>query len=80
MTDKDFIKQYNEVKEKYEGKSVEEIRDFFGHNITNDNGEYIDTNYKDILVTFSIKDGKGYLSNMVEKYNKEGIFLGVIYA
>ena len=74
-----YISQYNEIKEKYDGKSVEEIHSAFANDITNDDDEYIDTNYKDILVTFSIKDRKCYLTKMIECYDENDNFIGTIY-
>ena len=73
-----YVAQFNEVREKYEGAPVEVIRKDFAHDITNDEDFLIDTNYKDILVTFSIKDGKCYLTDMVELYDENGIFVGTM--
>ena len=87
MEMKDYIAQWKEVKEMTEGKTMDEIRNIFTNDITNDlrvgieagiDHDIIDTNYKDILVTFVEKDGKAHLHNWIEMYNDGGIFLGVI--
>jgi hypothetical protein len=87
MERKDYIAQWEEVKEMTEGKTMDDIRNIFANNITNDlrvgieagiDHDIIDTNYKDILVTFVEKDGKASLHNWIEMYDKEGIFLGVV--
>ena len=87
MEVKDYIAQWEEVKEMTEGKTMDDIRTIFANDITNDlrvgkepglDHDIIDTNYKDILVTFVEKDGKAHLHNWIEMYSKEGIFLGVI--
>ena len=87
MKVKDYIAQWKEVKEMTEGKTMDEIRNIFGKDITNDlrvgieaglDHDIIDTNYKDILVTFVEKDGKAHLHNWIEMYNDGGIFLGAI--
>ena len=75
-----FIDQYNEVKEKYNGKPVDEIRTAFKYGITNDEDGFIDTNYKDILVTFSIKDGRGFLTTQIECYDENDNFIGTTSA
>ena len=71
-------REWAELQE-YNGKSVEEIRSTFGKDITNDDGEHIDLNYKDILVTFNVSDGIVSLSDCVEVYNSEGVFCNVFY-
>ena len=87
MEVKDYIAQWEEVKEMTEGKTMDDIRTIFANDITNDlrvgkepgiDHDIIDTNYKDILVTFVEKDGKARLHNWIEMYNDGGIFLGVI--
>ena len=87
METKDFIAQWKEVKEMTEGKTMDEIREMFGKDITNDlragveaglDRDIIDANYKDILVTFMEKRGKARLHNWIETYNKDGYFLGVV--
>ena len=70
--------EYNEVVRKYNGASVEDIRTAFGKDITNDESEFIDTNYKDILVTFNVKDGKCEVSKSMEVYNEYGNFVDKI--
>lgn len=78
-----FIQQWREVKAMAEGKTIDEIRQIFGKNITNDFMEMgfttIDTNYKDILVTFTEINGKAVLLNDVECYNEYGVFIDLIY-
>lgn len=77
-----YISQWEEVKRMTDGKTMDEVRAIFGNDITNDlreSREFIDANYKDILVTIYEEDGKARLDTSVECYNKEGIFLGVIY-
>jgi hypothetical protein len=74
----DYMDEYNELLA-YNGKTTDEIRNTFGTDITNDDGEHIDTNYKDILVTFDIKDGIGKLSKNVEAYSEEGVFIGTFF-
>jgi hypothetical protein len=71
-------REWAELQE-YNGKSVEEIRSTFGKDITNDDGEHIDLNYKDILVTFNVSDGIVSLSDCIEVYNSEGVFCNVFY-
>ena len=87
MEVKDYIAQWEEVKEMTEGKTMDDIRTIFAKDITNDlrvgtepgiDHDIIDANYKDILVTFVEKDGKARLHNWIEMYNDGGIFLGVI--
>lgn len=87
MNKKDFIAQWKEVKEMTEGKTMDEIREMFGKDITNDlrvgveagiDHDIIDTNYKDILVTFIEEDGKAHLNDWIETYNENGVFLGVV--
>ena len=87
MEVKDYIAQWEEVKEMTDGKTMDDIRNIFANDITNDlrvgkepgiDHDIIDTNYKDILVTFVEKDGKARLHNWIEMYNDGGIFLGVI--
>lgn len=75
----DYMDEYNELL-CYNGKSADEIRKAFGENITNDDGEHIDSNYKDILVTFNITDGKAELSKSVEVYSEDGVFIGTFFA
>lgn len=78
-----FIQQWREVKAMTEGKTIDEIRQIFGKDITNDFMELgfvtIDTNYKDILVTFTEINGKAVLLNDVECYNEYGVFIDLIY-
>lgn len=78
-----FIQQWREVKAMTEGKTIDEIRQIFGKNITNDFMEMgfttIDTNYKDILVTFTEINGKVVLLNDVECYNEYGVFIDLIF-
>ena len=87
MEVKDYIAQWEEVREMTEGKTMDDIRNIFANDITNDlrvgieaglDHDIIDANYKDILVTFMEKNGKARLHNWIEMYSKEGIFLGVI--
>lgn len=87
MEMKDYIAQWKEVKEMTEGKTMDEIREMFGKDITNDlrvgveagiDHDIIDTNYKDILVTFFEEDGKAHLNDWIETYNENGVFLGVV--
>lgn len=59
-----------------DGHPVEEIREKFGKDITNDCDGYIDANYKSILVTFNVTDGIAHISPLFEMYNDEGVFLG----
>ena len=87
MERKDYIAQWKEVKEMTDGKTMDEIRTIFAKDITNDlrvgfeagiDHDIIDTNYKDILVTFVENDGKAKLHNWIETYSDTGIFLGVV--
>ena len=87
MEVKDYIAQWEEVKEMTEGKTMDDIRTIFANDITNDlrvgieagiDHDIIDTNYKDILVTFVEKHGKALLNNWIEMYNENGVFIGVI--
>lgn len=80
MERENYIAQWKEVKAMTEGKTMAEVRSIFGNNITNDlvDEGIIDTNYKDILVTFVEKEGKAVLHNYIECYSKEGIFLEVM--
>ena len=70
--------EYRELR-KYNGCTADEIRSTFGKDITNDDGEHIDLNYKDILVTFNVSDGIVSLSDCIEVYNSEGVFCNVFY-
>ena len=88
MEMKDYIAQQKEIKEMTEGKTMDEIRNIFGKDITSDLRvgiepgivhDIIDANYKNIRVTFVEKNGKALLRNWIETYNKEGVFLGLIY-
>ena len=73
-----FCNDYNEVA-KHSGETAEHIKTAFRENITNDDGEHIDLNYKSILVTFNVNDdGKVQISPILEGYNPEGIFLGTL--
>ena len=89
MEMKDYIAQWEEVKEMTEGKTMDDIRNIFANDITNDlrvgieagiDHDILDTNYKDILVTFVEKDGKAHLHNWIETYSDGGVFLGVVDA
>ena len=79
-----YIDQWREVKAMTDGKTMDEIRNIFGEGVTNDFVEdgvrIIDTNYKDILVTLSNEDGKVRLADSFECYDKDGVFIGVLYA
>lgn len=72
-----FRQQYDEVRNLYDGQPVDIIEESFGSNITNRDDDYIDANYRDILVTFNIRDGRAYLSDiMFECYDEHGMFIG----
>ena len=75
-----YLAEYNEVKEKYQGADVKTIRKDFAYDITHIDKEYIDTNYKDILVTFNIKYGVVYLSDLFELYDENDNFVGTMYS
>lgn len=71
-----FKAQYNEIKLATIGMSMDDIRKNYSKDITNDVEEYIDMNYKNILVTFQDINGKAELTDCFEYYNDNGIFLG----
>lgn len=84
---KDYIAQWKEVKEMTENKTMDDIRNIFANDITNDlrvgveagiDHDIIDTNYKDILVTFIEKNGKAHLHNWIETYDEDGVFLELV--
>ena len=84
---KDYIAQWEEVKEMTENKTMDDIRNIFANDITNDlrvgidagiDHDIIDANYKDILVTFAEKDGKAHLHNWIETYDENGVFLELV--
>ena len=84
---KDYIAQWEEVKEMTENKTMDDIRNIFANDITNDlrvgidagiDHDIIDANYKDILVTFIEKDGKAHLHNWIETYDENGVFLELV--
>lgn len=78
-----YIEQYREVKETTKGMTMDEVREHFGDNVSNDFVEggvrIIDTNYKDILVTFSERDGNVELSNFIEMYSSDDVFIGATF-
>ena len=75
------IAQYKELADKYNGADVAVVLADFKDDITYHNEEegYIDTNYKDILVTFKVTDGKVELTDMVELYDDDDNFAGTIW-
>lgn len=78
--------QWYEVANIAMGCDMDNIREVFGDRITNDTGDCIDVNYKDILVTFTAQKGisrgydtyggKAFLNDKFEYYNKGGVFCG----
>lgn len=85
MNKEHYLKQYNEVADIVKGKTIEQIRDFFGNGVTNDFVEYgrhiIDANYKDILVTVVVEEnGLVELVRDYEIYSSDGVYLGLEYA
>ena len=74
-----YIKQYEELSH-LDGRPVSEVVASLDEGITNLAEEYLDANYKDILVTFTIKDGVAHLSPTFELYSDEGVFMGTYTA
>lgn len=90
MTNKEYnhyLSQYYSILDITINCDMDNIREIFGKDITNDTGDLIDVNYKDILVTFWAFKGinKGYdryggkavLADRFEVYDKEGNFVGL---
>ena len=89
------INEWYRLMDDLRGADMDNVREFFKYlknelnerncDITNDTKEYIDANYKHILVTFNAIPNSGYekyggkaqLSNVFEIYSEDGIFLGV---
>lgn len=69
-----YLAEYCTIKDITKGFSADEVRSFFKSSITNDGADYIDINYKDILVTFDVN--KRTLTDMFEVYDKNGQFVG----
>ena len=66
------------------GCDMDNIREVFKNRITNDCGDCIDMNYKNICVTFNADKrmyaeygGKAILNTKFEYYNKDDVFCGV---
>ena len=79
MEIKDYIAQWVEVKKMTIGKTMEEVHDLFGNEVTNyRRDELLDANYKDILVSFGEKDGKANLHTTLEMYNENDMFIGLL--
>lgn len=72
-----YLDQWYEVAKIGCGKTMDELRKIFAKDITNDEEDYIDLNYKDILVTFNkLVDGTAFISRYFEYYNENGVFCG----
>ena len=72
------VGQWWEVFDKTSYATYQGIPNLFPSNdITNKTDEYIDVNYKDILVTFNVGTmGNAVLSKSFEIYNENGVFIG----
>ena len=77
------LNQYYSIATIAMGCDMDNIREVFRDKITNDTGEYIDVNYKDILVTFKANycmyeeyGGKAELTGKFEYY-EDGQFVGL---
>ena len=72
-----YLDQWFEIAKIGCGRKWEEVRERFAKDITNECDDYIDINYKDILVTFNkLVDGTAFISRYFEYYNKDGVFCG----
>ena len=78
-----LLNQWYAVADIVLGCDMDNIREVFGNMITNDTGEFIDVNFKDILVTFKADmrmyqeyGGKAVLLPNFEYYDKNGQFVG----
>lgn len=85
MEKKDFINQWEEVMEMSNGKSADEIRSLFKDRIINEvemgeglDHDLIDVNYKNIRVTFILKNGNAKLHYFLEAYDNDRNFVSVI--
>ena len=87
-----YLSQYYEVLDITSPSDMENIRELaksspIRFNITNDTGDFIDVNYRDILVTFkAVKGlgshydsfgGKAVLTDRFEVYSEGGVPIGV---
>lgn len=90
MTNKEYnhyLSQFYEILDISSGCDMDNIRECFCTDITNDTKDFIDVNYKDILVTFeAIKGlgshydrygGKARLTDKFEAYDEDGGFVGL---
>lgn len=76
------LSQWNEVKKMTDYTTFNGVTNLFPSNdVTNKTEEFIDVNYKDILVTLTKGAmGNAVLSDSFEIYNENGVFVGQFFA
>lgn len=76
------LSQWNEVKKMTDYTTFNGVTNLFpSKDVTNKTEEFIDVNYKDILVTFTKGTmGKAVLTDSFEIYNENGVFIGQFFA
>jgi len=71
-----YIKQFLNISTVLHGTDADVIRKYYSKQITNDDGKFIDMNYRNILITYDIE--KKEVTNTFEIYTKDGNFAGII--
>ena len=71
-----FHTQFREVANLLNGQPIDIVKDILGNSITNEDTDYIDANWLDILVTFNLKDGKAFIWHQFECYDEHGTYIG----
>jgi len=71
-----YIKQFLNISTVLHSTDADVIRNYYGKQITNDDGKFIDMNYCNILVSYDVE--KKEVTNTFEIYTKDGNFAGTI--